>query len=425
MLRCHSGQLRPIWRGAITPSEPKVAWRPTSTLLSSKTRRPHLPVLKSRHRDETILRQRCGCSFLVRSRRASHTTIRTLSSSTTISATTPIIHHEKWDTEIDNLLSHGSISEAQDLLEQALEENSGKALPDEDWALRARSKLFDAWIRHQESLLKLLDRNRKQRSSTSKSASSATTEEQQLKDRQKLEYQICEAANQAHTLLEEMEPFLGARNVWLDTKNAIDDDVEYHGKILDDEDDALKNTVRSSNDKLLQQCNTLLTAWAKAVRGSHHKANSGIPQRATFLLERMEASSSSLSLDETNNAPISVQPTLVSYNRVLETWAHSRELLRGATAERIWNRMQSNSKQQKKSVAEVTRPNGESHRLVLLAWAQSLHEENSAFKATGHLMKMMSKLEHSFEASTDLYDHTLEPTLEDYTIVMKAWSRSE
>ena len=115
---------------------------------------------------------------------------------------------------------------------------------------------------------------------------------------------------------------------------------------------------------------------------------------------------------------ISVEPTLESYNRVLEAWAYSREHLRGATAERILNRMLGHK-------TMSIRPNGESHRLVLWAWAQSPHEEPFAFRATGHLMKMLRQLEHSLEENADAYDHTMEPTQEDYIVVMKAWSQSE
>lgn len=332
----------------------------------------------------------------------------------------PALQQEEiWEAELNNLLANGSVSEARYFLNQILEKNSKSAKISEARVLSAKTKLFDAWIRHQGSLLKKLDRM----DSSSPSAANILTEQREttdqmlLQQRQELEQLICRAANEAHGLLEEVEPFLGARNVWLDTMSAADgEDHEYHGKILADDGD-FETKLHSSNESLLQRCNDLLGAWAKAVRAVRGKASAGIPQRANFLLERMEASSSSLD-GNISNTTISVEPTRESYNRVLEAWAYSMEHLRGATAERILNRMFGH-----KTVS--TRPNGESHRLLLWAWAQSPHEEPFAFRATGHLMKMLRQLEHSLVEDADAYDHTLEPTQEDYIVVMKAWSQSE
>ena len=318
----------------------------------------------------------------------------------------------QWEVELDNLLANGSVSDAQRFLNQIVEKNSKSTMTSEARILSARTKLFDAWIRHQGSLLKTL-----QRMDFSTAPPTETTTQAQLQQRQELEQLICEAASEAHGLLEAMEPFLGARNVWLDSVSTFDDeDHEYHGRLLTN-DGALEPKFHSSNESLVQRCNDLFGAWAKAVRAVRGKASAGIPQRANFLLERMEASSSS-SLDGNMSNSISVEPTLESYNRVLEAWAYSREHLRGATAERILNRMLGHK-------TMSIRPNGESHRLVLWAWAQSPHEEPFAFRATGHLMKMLRQLEHSLEENADAYDHTMEPTQEDYIVVMKAWSQSE
>jgi len=60
-------------------------------------------------------------------------------------------------------------------------------------------------------------------------------------------------------------------------------------------------------------------------------------------------------------------------------------------------------------------------------WALS-REGRAAFNTTGHLMKMLRKLESEVGSDNDVYVHpdsSMEPTLEDYRIVLKAWTRSE
>ena len=307
--------------------------------------------------------------------------------------------HRDWDAELDNLLVDGNVFGAKHLFEKIMEKTANEGMLDEAWILGLRTKLFDAWLRHQDLLLKKLEQIQ---------VPAGEAEVTSTANELRLVQQIYKAANEAHEMLEVMEPFLGARNVWLDTRSSVDvEDHEYHGKLLADADRS-KSEIHSSNDTLLLRCNNLLAAWSRAVRADRNKAGGGIPQRATFLLERMEATSSVEGKESTT--PISVPPTLESYNRVLEAWAYSREHLRGATAERILDRM---GRHQTSSLL----PNGESHRLVMWAWAQSPHEDRFAFLATGHLLKMLYSLEDSLENNTNAYDHTREPTLEDYSVI--------
>jgi len=341
--------------------------------------------------------------------------VRTLASLASSKAAAQL---QEWDHKIDNLLQgrEGSVTDAQTVLKEALEQLQGAH---DDWALSARTKVFDAWIDHQQSLLDSFDRTF--------SASRAGGEQQdaQSTERQELVQQICQAASHAHSLLEEMESFLGARNVWLDSGTSHDDDAVYHGDISDDSASP-EDVIHPHNDELTRRCNAMLSAWARAVKAGW-KANAtvssatrAIPQRATFLLERMEAS---IEDSFTNrNIPVTVQPTLESYNHVLEAWTYSKEHLRAAAAERIFARMQS---RQKGTAGAEVRPDGQSFRLMVWAWALSHQEERFAFNATGHLMKMLRKLERSFDNGNQVYDHALEPTMEDYHVVMKAWSLSE
>lgn len=314
--------------------------------------------------------------------------------------------------EFDRLLDGGMIREAQAVTEQA----AGTA-GEEDWRTGARVKLFDAWIAYQKSSLDVYKN----------SVSSTTTNSSPEQER--LLVEIVHAAKAAHDLLEQMEPYLGARNVWLHSKNAPDaDDVEYHGKILDGTKAPSRGTTTASSKKevdavLTSRCDATLTAWARAVRAGHKEDDANprsflrsIPQRAQFLLERMEAS-----FEEPNAPGATVQPTLASYHGVLEAWAYSKEHLRGISAERIFAKMSSN---EVGTAAALVRPNGESCRLIIWAWALS-RDHRAAFTATGHLMKMFRRLECGSGQDAVFDSAGMEPTIDDYHVVLKVWTRSE
>ena len=70
------------------------------------------------------------------------------------------------------------------------------------------------------------------------------------------------------------------------------------------------------------------------------------------------------------------------------------------------------------------RPDGESYRYIIWAWALS-RERRAAFIATGHLIKMLSRLDLGFDDDALYEGVAIEPTIDDYNIVAKAWIRSE
>lgn len=151
-------------------------------------------------------------------------------------------------------------------------------------------------------------------------------------------------------------------------------------------------TSPKDNRFLVDRCNILLQSWASTVTAAaSHGGLSvvpGLPQRAQYLLERMEAS-------------MHTHPTVESYQAVLTAWTYSVEHLKGTRAEHVFRRM--------------PEPTPDAYRLVIRAWTSS-RERRAAFVATGHLMKMLRKLE---------YDSDMEPQLEDYNVILQAWTTAE
>lgn len=320
--------------------------------------------------------------------------------------------------QIDTLLEQGSIQEAHTVMEQAVSSIND----DDNWIKEVWTQIFDAWIDYQQTVLDSYY-NR----FSSKTTTLSPEQLHFLKE-------IVHSAESAHNLLEQMEPLLGARNVWIDTKNPLDHDgVEYHGKIAEAATKASYSAAaaaavtpkKAADVDLTRRCDAVLTAWARTVRACHKGQVErnwlrAIPQRAQFLLERMEASFEAPSTAATSTT---VKPTLDSYNRVLEAWAYSKEHLRAASAERIFHKITSSKPG---TAAANVHPNGESYRLIIWAWALS-REHRAAFTATGHLMKMLRKLERGSENDTylEMEGDGVEPTIDDYHVVLKAWTRSE
>jgi hypothetical protein len=104
-----------------------------------------------------------------------------------------------------------------------------------------------------------------------------------------------------------------------------------------------------------------------------------------------------------------VLPTVESFNQVLEAWAYSDEHLRGAMAEQLFQKLRHGN-------PAAVHFNGRSYRLIIAAWSWS-RERRHAFNATGHLMKMLRKLEKG--------DESMEPTMDDYHMILKAWTNAE
>ena len=140
-----------------------------------------------------------------------------------------------------------------------------------------------------------------------------------------------------------------------------------------------------------EEYNAILLTWTKI---PHVR---GVPQRAQRLLEVMEGDEGQV-------------PSTHSYNHVLFTWAHSHEHMRGTMAQNLFQKLVDISARQK-----FARPNGESYRIMIYAWAHS-GEAKAAFRATGHLMKLLHLLEES-GGSVDLQPH-----MEDYYLIFDAWT---
>jgi hypothetical protein len=180
----------------------------------------------------------------------------------------------------------------------------------------------------------------------------------------------------------------------------------------------------------------------------------GVPQRAQYLLDRMEGT------------PGLAPPPTRAYHCVMECWAYSHEHRRATMAEGIFQRLhgsssssssgsgggrhQSGQQQQQRS----RRPSFESHRIMVHAWGKSTRDPRAAFHATGHLMKMVKlvqqqqgqqqrrreesprrdwdnpKVDDDYDDGNKVDDDDaeicrIEPNMDDFRIVMEAWTRAE
>jgi hypothetical protein len=327
-----------------------------------------------------------------------------------------------------------------------------------------RIQLLDVWIDYQKRMIRQLDM---MTTTTTISAKSFTPENGAES--------ITRAAEQAHNLLEAIVPFLGARSVWLhpsshhqylDHMNESDADLEgdsvttfparnatiRHATGSTGTSTMTNNATTMetiSADALQKRCEDVLTAWAHAMRlAQGYRFVRGIPQRAQFLLERMEASCENTVPNKVQDSQhhhhrqppqqhlddvsvsFMIPPTIHSYNRVLETWAFSKEHLRGAATERVFQKLVATNK----SIP------AESYQLVMTAWALS-NDARFAYRSSGYLMKMLrirdmqlrndhnSLVRRSVQdlANIDIHGDELdwEPTLDHYHMVFKAWSHSE
>jgi SLT domain-containing protein len=309
--------------------------------------------------------------------------------------------------------------------------------------------------------------------------------------------QIRAAVESAHNHLEYIEPQLGARrNVWfdgqqedddaIDVNNGIDDDAYYYRPGTSSTAPQLPTITTaatpmvvvpaaSSNNNvqaeaaspfssssgaldragMLQYGKRVLAAWAETARAADrgHAPRSytrGVPQRARFLLERLEAAvpatvTTSLLKSSGSSSTASIGPVTTSANRskaelatlvdcylcVIECWTYSREHLRGTAAQKIYDKIptrtltKSKQQQQKEGDRKVHAEDGELFRLMIAAWARS-DEPRGAFTATGYLMKLLCLLEQEGEDHHHAMDLSkrVDPLLEDYQLVLWAWLRS-
>lgn len=234
--------------------------------------------------------------------------------------------------------------------------------------------------------------------------------------------ELYRAADAAHTLLEQIFPALSPRHPGFFPPEYGEPFAlqAFNDRPFDIEDPVFAR----------QAVHDVLAAWAFVSRADFHcrrhsaesssplsssrasKAKGGeearrlmrgIPQRAEFLLDRLEVALSSS--DDSSTPP----PSIDFYNLVLDAWAHSSEHRRGTIAERLFRRLP--------HLQPPRRPDAATHRLTLWAWANS-DDPRAAFAATGHLMKMFRLLEHGTVAK-------LEPTLSDCHAVLRAWTKAE
>ena len=353
-----------------------------------------------------------------------------------------------WIEEVRLLLRQNSPRQAQNVLYQA-EQNQQIISCEQQDKREMAEQIIDSWIQYQDELLEAYYHTYDSSSSSSSSNNDDDYKKKNDTDHHHLLRQrrgqlkgICEAAEQAHLMLEVMLPFLSRNNSSTSLQpytNVVVKTATTTTRHKSLEDDAAAAATAKVQRSLLShrkfdvgataKCDAVLAAYAKAARAGHCIPNTrltrAIPQRAQHLLEQMEALYSSdqqqvSAVTTTNHNKkkknendkekwIVVRPSVESYNRVMEAWTYSHEHLRGSMAERIF-------KQLSERTASGSRPNGESFKLIIWAWALS-GERRDAFTATGHLMKMLRKL--------DKGDEDMEPSLEDYKVIFKAWTKAE
>jgi len=163
----------------------------------------------------------------------------------------------------------------------------------------------------------------------------------------------------------------------------------------------------------------------------------GIPQRSTLHLQTMERFNNS-------TTPIkNIQPSIDTYNDVLETWTMSQESHFSAMAESIFKRLNttdntssSNDSDSPMTDTHTLKTNARTFQIMIRAWcrwmslprdvlesssssSQIPNKRNmsaAAFNASGHLMRMQKSLESGKDE--------FEPSLEDYHLVLKAWAQN-
>mmetsp|Transcript_40059 Transcript_40059/g.58548 ORF Transcript_40059/g.58548 Transcript_40059/m.58548 type:complete len:860 (-) Transcript_40059:160-2739(-) len=146
----------------------------------------------------------------------------------------------------------------------------------------------------------------------------------------------------------------------------------------------------------------------------------GTPQRAQRILEKLESS------------PSLPSPTIQSYNLVIEAWSTSTEHHFATMAQRIYDRLlhqNTESAATNTGVAGDVTPNLETYQSLIRAWCKSSNVHGGAAHwATKILSRMLFKLEHEKNNGNrkkkDEDIENIEPTMEDYRLVLECWSKS-
>lgn len=295
-----------------------------------------------------------------------------------------------WSNRIQRQIQAGNIQEADKTLTKAVR-ILGSSGEHAQWIRTERLSLLDAWVEHQACLLDRLHSDFEETSSRA----SLEAKRKIASERKSLVRDIAVAAGSAHNLLEWIEPFLGARPI---VRTTEDDDGKESSK---------QRAV--VNPTVLSACHAVLLAWTRAVRADpHHRVVRGAPQRAQFLHDRMQQST-------TLSSSTSYPPCTESYKRVLQVWAHSGEHLRASAANRVF----------RDRVAKLDAAvDVETYRLIMTAFALS-EERRSAYQATSYLKKMMLITSNDGVESSSSPPHDSAVTVEDYRMVLEAWARSE
>jgi hypothetical protein len=166
--------------------------------------------------------------------------------------------------------------------------------------------------------------------------------------------------------------------------NSPDDDPDSFVKAIDQATELIFNSEKDVYFHV-NQYNSVLEAWSRIPQVK------GAPQRAQRILQVMQQRM--------------VAPTIDSYNHVLETWANSREYLRGTCAELLFQQI------------EVPK-NGHTYRIMIDAWVKS-HERFDFVHATKFLNQRLHALK-KFQVKP--HDDWV-PTVETYHSILEAQYR--
>jgi hypothetical protein len=197
-------------------------------------------------------------------------------------------------------------------------------------------------------------------------------------------------------------------------------------EVTNDVDDLLHEYGAHKNNHLhAKHYEIAIEAWDEIMHAfdNANVSKKGFAQRATYHLELMER----MALN--HNA--GVAPTIETYNRVLDMWSRSQEHMLSSRVESImkrigWSNLSHNHQHDGTVTADAlgVEPNADTYRIMMRAWCKTAGNVvlsknkigNAAFNASGYLMKMQSLMG---KGSGDF-----EPTLDDYAVVLRAWTRA-
>ena len=256
-------------------------------------------------------------------------------------------------------------------------------LPDFD----SYTSVLDSWVSYQKDLI----------------FSSSSDEDSQEKRVQMMK-ELIEAADQADLILKNMEDTFG---IILSSKqkHALDD-IRPTSHHYDAVINAWYNVASAYQEHKIRR-----NKESEGENGGNFVYHRGVPQRAQLRLEAMENISHSNYLTYTN-----VRPSIDTYNRVIEIWGMMRDKEHhfASMAQTIFDRLAPFNNTG--STEGMVQPNSDTYRIMIRTWCQST-QKGAAFNATGFLMKMQSLLIDGIEE--------MEPTVEDYAMVLEAWSKAE